>query len=63
MSKLSQRSDPRTLLFIVVMELIGRTVFTIYTVRKLLYAADLAILTESKRDFKESIDDCKVFFQ
>ena len=44
-------------LFIVVMELISRKVYTKDTSSKLLYADDLAIVAEDKEELNESLEE------
>ena len=60
---LRQGSALSPLLFIVVMELIRRKVSVKDISRKLLYAADLAIVAEDKEEFNELLEEWKEAFK
>ena len=60
---LRQGSALSHLLFIMVMEIISRTISTKDILRKMMYADDLAIIAESKQDLHEVLEEWKGVFE
>ena len=60
---LRQGSALSPLLFIMVMEIISRTINTKDILRKMMHADDLAIIAESKQDLQEVLEEWKGVFE